>query len=373
MVHQVFSWFTFLSSKKLIPGSSPYHLETSCNISNYFYVNNNYNCTKKCNTLSGYYQNVRGLKTKLSIFRQNFVTLNHYDYFILTETWLTTEISSSELGMSDYLIYRNDRNNINSIYSKGGGVLIAMHKRFNSHILSLPNLTLETLAISITTLDSKMLFLALYIPPNSTVEVYTSHCLLIENLRSSFPDYIFIIVGDFNLPDINWPNIYHYNVLHGPASLKAKVLTETIDYEHLYQHNLIPNYKNNILDLVLSNNCNLIVTKCPVSLVPFDLAHPVLQIEGPSYVPPLKTNPKSIKHNFSRANYLSMNTYFNTINWDSLLDDSLEFPAMVTNFYSTITYVINLFTPKFYNHKSSYPPWYSKELKNLIFNKKTST
>lgn len=110
-----------MNSKKLIPGSSPYHCETSCYISNSFYVNNNYNCTKKRNTLFGYYQNVRGLKTKLSIFRQNFVTLNHYDYLILTETWLTTEISSSELGMSDYLIYRTDRNNINSIYSKGGG------------------------------------------------------------------------------------------------------------------------------------------------------------------------------------------------------------------------------------------------------------
>jgi len=169
------------------------------------------------------------------------------------------------------------------------------------------------------------------------------------------------------------PNIYHYNVLHGPASLKAKVLTETIDYEQLYQHNLIPYYKNNILDLVLSNNCNLIVTKCSVSLVPIDLAHPVLQIDGPSYVPSLNINPKSIKHNFSRANYLSMNTYFNTINWDSLLDDSLEFLAMVTNFYSTISCAINFFTPKFYNHKSSYPPWYSKELKTLIFNKKTPT
>lgn len=98
------------------------------------------------------------------------------------------------------------------------------------------------------TTDSKILFLALYIPPNSTVEVYTSHSLLIENLRSSFPDHIFIIVGDFNLPDINWPNIYHHNFLRGLASLKTKVLTETIDYEQFYQHNLIPNYKNNILD-----------------------------------------------------------------------------------------------------------------------------
>lgn len=94
----------------------------------------------------------------------------------------------------------------------------------------------------------------------------------------------------------------------------------------------------------------------------FIIIKPVLQIEGPS----LNINPKSIKHNFARANYLSMNTYFNTINWDSLLDDSLKFPAWVTNFYFIISCAINLFTPKFYNHKSSYAPWYNKELKTLI-------
>lgn len=121
----------------------------------------------------GYYQNVHGLKTKSSIFRQNFVTLKHYDFFIFTETWLTTEISCSELGIFDFLIYHNDRSNINSIYSKGGEVLVAINNRFSSRILSLPNLTLETQAISITTTDSKITLLASFIPPNSTVEVYT--------------------------------------------------------------------------------------------------------------------------------------------------------------------------------------------------------
>lgn len=40
---------------------------------------------------------VRGLKSKLSDFRLNVVSLNHYDYFILTETWLINDINSNEL------------------------------------------------------------------------------------------------------------------------------------------------------------------------------------------------------------------------------------------------------------------------------------
>lgn len=225
--------------------------------------------------------------------------------------------------MSDYLIYRNDRNINNSIYSKGGGVLIAIHKRFSSHHVSLPNLTLENLAISVNTTNFKIVILSIYIPPNSTIEVYNSHCLVIENLRSTFPDHIFIIVGDFNLPDVNWSNIYHYNILPGPSSHKAKVLAEIIDYEQLYQLNLIPNYRNNILDLVLSTYNNLVVKKCSISLVPIDLAHPVLQIDGPSYVPSLDLNPLHFEFNFYRTNYNSVNTYLNSIDWNSLLNDTL--------------------------------------------------
>jgi len=42
------------------------------------------------------------LKSKLSNICLNYISLNHYDYFILTETWLTNDINSKELGMDNY-------------------------------------------------------------------------------------------------------------------------------------------------------------------------------------------------------------------------------------------------------------------------------
>jgi len=93
---------------------------------------------------------------------------------------------------------------------------------------------------------------AIYIPPNSSVDVYKCRCAKIENLRLIFSDYTFIIVGGFNLPGINWSNQYHA-VLSGRATDKSNVLAETIVYEQFFQHNFIPNYRNNILDLVISD------------------------------------------------------------------------------------------------------------------------
>lgn len=111
MVHQIYSWCTEAGSKKLNRGSSTSYIHSSCNTPNFSFVNNNSILSKNCNTLSGYYQNVRGLKSKLSNVCLNSVSLNHFDYSTLTETWLTNDINKNELGMSNFTVFRNDRNN----------------------------------------------------------------------------------------------------------------------------------------------------------------------------------------------------------------------------------------------------------------------
>lgn len=70
------------------------------------------------------------IKIFVSLILNYLISLNHYDYFVLTESWLTNDINSNELGMSNYRIFYNDRNNLNSIYSRGGGVLIDINNRF---------------------------------------------------------------------------------------------------------------------------------------------------------------------------------------------------------------------------------------------------
>jgi hypothetical protein len=49
---------------------------------------------------------VRGLRTKLNILRCN-IPVFRYDYYMFTETWLSTDILDSELDLGNYNIYRN--------------------------------------------------------------------------------------------------------------------------------------------------------------------------------------------------------------------------------------------------------------------------
>lgn len=86
------------------------------------------------NQLNCYYQNVRGLRTKLTSLSLS-VTSSDYDILFFTETWLTEDISNLELGMNDFDIYRKDRNASTSSASRGGGVLIAVKRTLSSRLL----------------------------------------------------------------------------------------------------------------------------------------------------------------------------------------------------------------------------------------------
>lgn len=84
---------------------------------------------------------------------------------------------------------------------------------------------------------------------------------------------------------------------------KSKVLAETITFVHLFQHNFIENYKNNILDLVISDNNSLEVTKCSFVLVSIDTAHLSLHINGPVIVPILRSKTSTSEFDLRCAYY----------------------------------------------------------------------
>ena len=81
---------------------------------------------------STYYQNVRGLRTKLDYLRTTAPTWE-FDIIAFSETWLTEDISSAELGLNNYSIFRCDGSPNTSQFSrgKGRGVLIAQDRYIN--------------------------------------------------------------------------------------------------------------------------------------------------------------------------------------------------------------------------------------------------
>lgn len=81
-----------------------------------------------------YYQNVNGLRSKTQYFYLSVCNCD-FDVIMLTETSLNDAISNSELfDISEYSVFRRDRDYSNLNQNKGGGVLIAIRNSVFSNI-----------------------------------------------------------------------------------------------------------------------------------------------------------------------------------------------------------------------------------------------
>lgn len=101
-------------------------------------------------SLSVYYQNVRGLKSKLEDTCVNLLSCD-YDIICLTETWLNDSVTNAELFGTGfkYFVYRKDRNL--TFYEKDddGGVLIAVKTSLRSIMLDVSDTPAEDLTIRV--------------------------------------------------------------------------------------------------------------------------------------------------------------------------------------------------------------------------------
>ena len=103
--------------------------------------------------LNIFYQNVRGLRTKLTAFASAVSCFSvDLDVIILTETWLTEGFLDSELGLHNFNIYRMDRGAETSPHIRGGGgggVLIAVRRSIRSARVTVQECGVEQLLIKI--------------------------------------------------------------------------------------------------------------------------------------------------------------------------------------------------------------------------------
>ena len=103
-----------------------------------------------------------------------------------------------------------------------------------------------------------------YIPPNPPLSIVQDIISYLSNLSCLFTFSNVIVVGDFNLPDINWD------------SLSASTSISNLFCDFLFNNNLSQlvneptHIKGNILDLVLTNSDNDISNSNLSSAVPYE-------------------------------------------------------------------------------------------------------
>lgn len=176
---------------------------------------------------------------------EHMIIVHNPHILIITETWLSSEVTSDLIIPPNYKMFRNDRG------SRGGGVAIIV----KSNISCLPiNCELkETLFCKISFCDVSFMVVAVYRVPNAPTEFLEDLDILLKEHVSS--NTRLIMAGDFNLPGIDWERL---SVGSSEVTSCEKLLDIAFQYclnQIVQEYTRITEHSKTLLDLVfLSDN-----------------------------------------------------------------------------------------------------------------------
>ena len=265
----------------------------------------------------------------------------HLDLIGVCETWLTQAISTSSINITNYNVLRND----SPTGRRKHGVCIYYHNslKVGHTFVEHPN----TCGLYLSTF--KLHILLIYRPPSNTPQMNTE---LIDYITSFCTGREVCLIGDFNLPTIDW--------LTNPPTASTncdKNFLECFTSLGLTQTVLSPTFipSGRILDLVLCSNPN--VTSLTDILPPFPACgHCPIYTCG-FYKLHINPSNNNLHHfNWYKANFGAMSRAINEIDWDMLFySRSLEHSYSL--FENILHNLIKLHVPtrQSLNHKTK--PW----------------
>lgn len=295
-----------------------------------------------------------------------------YDVIVLTETNLTTDIDSSELGLPDYMVYRKDRSLTTSSKESGGGVMIAVSGSLGSGLIAVSVDSVEHLFVYIHLGNLKVIIGGVYIPPSSPLIAYENHCAAVDSVMSRYTDHILYLAGDYNLPHAPW-----YNDDLGVACLEdgratVQTVCSSFSYHNLYQINEVVNVNRVRLDLVFSHDKTAFTVIADDPLLPCDHHHPAIVVHIPRVRDPKELTYDTYYYNFKMADFNGLNDYLCNVDWDQCFNNVCDINVAVDIFYDYLYEAINMFVPIARLKTPKFPKWFSSELKNTIFEKKAA-
>lgn len=280
-----------------------------------------------------------------------------------SETWLKPTIGNLEIFCSNYQVFRNDR-----IERRGGGVLIAVHSSIPSSLVLIPDVfNIETVCVRLTFSYMNIFVICSYIPPSLDSSVYSDFACILEAVNDlmSARD-VFIVCGDFNIPDVSWLRCSEGGYMVPSSHGRMNNFFDVVSSLGLMQINNVFNVSNRLLDLIYSNINELSLLRTVPFVSPEDKYHPTLLFKLDLCVNDNSDRTFQLfsrSFNFSRANFGILRESLNNVLWPSFSND---FSGSCVEFYEILYSYFCLSVPVTYcNENTSSPPWYTKELRYL--------
>lgn len=278
------------------------------------------------NTLSPLlYANIQGLKssrTNKVPFIQGLLEEGNAFLAALTETHIKDH-DNSEVWIPGYNLHRSDRKH----RTCGGVALYIKDSLVSTEILSHSNEVVEVLGVKIESLN--LVVILMYRPPDTTVEEFKPQLerikTVLEGLEAPLPTIMWL--GDFNMPNIRWRQIEHLIIPDGIESNSregesARALLNICSLFHLDQHIAEPTRDQNVLDLIFTNNENMVhnISITDTTFSDHKLIEVMTNLEYPGKVEKkiTRTGPFS-KYNFNNRNidWEAINQHIEEIEWEN--------------------------------------------------------
>ena len=162
----------------------------------------------------------------------------------ITESWINTDITDAELGLTVYVMFRRDRKG-----RRGGGVVLDVKEYIQAYEIKLEREANydEAVWCKIVSRNSKLTTGLVYRNPNINEECNTK----IQNAIKEVSKGECIIMGDFNHGHIQWKS------LESTGGEDHQFLF-LIQDSFLTQHVIEPTMGQNVLDIVLSSQKELV-------------------------------------------------------------------------------------------------------------------
>ena len=116
-----------------------------------------------------------------------------------TETWLNDNVLNSELDLDEYHVLRRDRQD-----KEGGGVFLCIKKHFNSILIHKSKQSELVFAKIPIPRKPPVIVGCVYRAPKLNYEDCKKLCDEIREIKLKHKNSVFLLGGDFNIPDIDW-------------------------------------------------------------------------------------------------------------------------------------------------------------------------
>lgn len=309
------------------------------------------------------------MRTKILNF-QHAVSTSDYSVVIVVETWLNSEIGDEELGLFGYDVFRLDRDCELTGKKRGGGILIAVKHKLLARRVDIPYSTVEQLFVSICINNQNVIFGGIYIPPSSTIDAYVEHVNAVDYIYDKYADCKLVLCGDYNLPEAIWFNENLGLNVRCPDNSPALVILDNFSFHNLFQVNSISNSRGIFLDLIFSSFSNIIVSNPLDNIFENSISHSAVSFQLTSEQEKYLEYEEYF-YDFRNGNYISFNDFLISINWETTLD-KYNINLAVEQFYDILYSGINMYVPLKKYKTSTFPGWFSPQLKKFVLDKKRS-